>query len=137
MTAATRQSRRQVSEETAAAARVVLALTIAVGGLAGTIGIVTGQPMALIAIPSGILLIAILVRAVVPAGWAGAAVWAGILPAAHAEAMVGPLVMIAVCLAIAVGPERLASLVARDFRGRRTTHDAPDTGWIEEDLGVR
>jgi hypothetical protein len=135
MTAATRPSRRQVSEETVAAARVVLGLTIAVGGMAGTIGIVNGQPMGLIAIPSAILLVAILARAVVPAGWAGAVVWAGILPAAHAEAVIGPLAMIAACLAIAIGPERLASLVARDVRGSRPPDDAPGAGWIEEDGG--
>ena len=44
--------------------------------------------------------------------------------------MLGPLLMIGACLAIALGPARLMAWVHEDFGGRDRHEDA--TGWIEE-----
>jgi hypothetical protein len=134
MTLATRRSSRSpVSEEAAAGARVVLGLTIGVGAMAAAMGAATDGPMVVIAAPTLVLLGA-LVRGSVPlAGWAGIAVWATLLPSAHDEALLAPLAMIVLCLAIAIGPERLLSWIGRDAVGHRDTGDPPAKGWIEED----
>jgi len=127
-----RQARRPASEEAVAATRVVLALTAAVGGMAGGIGIVGAQPMAWVALPVIGLLVAGLMRATRIAAVFGAVIWAALLPGAHAEGMLGPLLMTLACIAIAVGPERMVSWAARDFRGRRTPERPVEAGWIEE-----
>ena len=134
MTLATRpRSRTPVSEEAEAAARVILGLTVGVGGMAAVIGWGNEQPIVLVALPALVLVIAI-VRAAVPlAGWAGVAVWATLLPYAHGEALLAPIAMIALCLAIAIGPDRLASWVGRNIAGRRVTEERQPEGWIEED----
>ncbi len=134
MTLATRpRSRTPVSEEAEAAARVVLGLTVVVGGMAAVIGWGTEQPIVVIALPVLVLVVAI-VRGIVPvAGWAGVAVWATLLPYAHGEAILAPIAMIVLCLAIAIGPDRLASWVGRDVAGRRDADDRQPEGWIEED----
>jgi hypothetical protein len=127
-----RQARRPASEEAVAATRVVLALTAAVGGMAGGIGIVGQQPMAWVAAPVIGLLVAGLMRSTRIAAAFGAVIWAALLPGAHAEGMLGPLLMTLACIAIAVGPERLAGWAARDFRGRRAPERPVEAGWIEE-----
>jgi hypothetical protein len=121
---------RAASEEMVAATRLVLGLSAAVGAVAGTIGLVTVQPLALLAIPSAILLVGLVLGALPVAAWAAAAMWAGILPNAHAEAMFGPLLMILACVAIAVGPDRFIALAWRDFGGR--PGDRQDASGIEE-----
>ena len=134
MTLATRRrSRSPVSEEAAAGARVVLGLTIGVGAMAAAIGAATEGPIVVIALPTLAMLVA-LVRGNVPfAGWAGIAVWATLLPSAHDEALLAPLAMMALCLAIAIGPERLLSWVGRDAVGHREAEVRAARGWIEED----
>jgi hypothetical protein len=127
-----RQARRPASEEAAAATRVVLALTAAVGGMAGGIGIVSAQPMGWVALPVIGLLLGGLMRSTQIAAVFGALIWAALLPSAHAEGMLGPLLMTLACVAIAVGPERLTSWAARDFHGRPTTERPAEAGWIEE-----
>jgi hypothetical protein len=132
MTLATRpRSHAPVSEEALAAARVVLGMTVGVGGMAALIGWGSDQPIAVIALPVVVLVIAIVRGAVPVAGWAGVAVWATLLPSAHGEALLAPIAMIVLCLAIAIGPDRLGSWVGRDVAGRRRD-DEPE-GWIEED----
>lgn len=134
MTQATRpRSRSPVSEEAAAAARVVLGLTIGVGGIAGIMGAGIGQPLVVVALPTLALVIALLLGAVPLAGWAGAAVWAVLLPSAHGEAILAPMAMILLCLAIAIGPDRLTSWIGRDVAGRHGTDGRQPEGWIEED----
>ena len=116
-----------------AAARVVLGLTVVVGAMAAVIGWGSEQAIAVIALPALVLVIAIL-RGMVPlAGWAGVAVWATLLPSAHGEAILAPVVMIVLCLAIAIGPERLASWVGREVAGRHGADARDPEGWIEED----
>ena len=134
MTLATRRrSRSPASEEAIAAVRVVLALTIAVGGMAAVMGAGTGLPLIVAAVPTVALVIALMIGAVPLAGWAGVAVWAVLLPSAHGEAILAPLAMIALCLAIAIGPERLTSWIGRDVSGRNAEDERKDEGWIEED----
>ena len=134
MTLATRpRSRTPVSEEAEAAARVVLGLTVVVGGVAAVIGWGIEQPIVLIALPALVLMIAIVRGAVPLAGWAGVAVWATLLPYAHGEALLAPIAMIVPCLAIAIGPDRLVSWVGRDVAGRRDVDEHQPEGWIEED----
>lgn len=119
------------SEEAAAATRLVLGLSAAVGGMAGGIGLVAGEPMGWLTMPTAVLVVALATRATAIAGWAAAVMWAGILPEAHAEAMIGPLAMLVSCVTIAIGPSRLLSLVRRDLRGRPGDRSR-DSAWIEE-----
>jgi hypothetical protein len=60
-------------------------------------------------------------------------VWATLLPSAQDEALLAPLAMMVLCLAIAIGPERLLSWVGRDAVGHGDADDRASTGWIEED----
>ncbi len=111
----------------------MLGLTVGVGAMAAAIGAATEQPIAVIAAPTLVLLVTILRGRVPLAGWAGVAVWATLLPSAHDEALVAPLAMIVLCLAIAIGPERLLSWVHRDAVGRTGPGARGPQGWIEED----
>jgi hypothetical protein len=134
MTLATRpRSRTPVSEEAAAAARVILGLTFAVGGLAALIGWGNEESIAVIALPVVVLVIAIARGAVAVAGWAGVAVWGTLLPYAHGEALLAPIAMIVLCLAIAIGPDRLGSWIGRNVATRRDVDESQPAGWIEED----
>lgn len=127
-----RHAHLPASEEAVAATRVVLALTAAVGGMAGAISLAAGGPIGWIVVPVAALLLAGIGHSRQVAAACGAVVWAGLLPQAHAEAMLGPLLMVVACVAIAVGPERLAAIVARDFRGDRADESQASVGWIEE-----
>ena len=124
--------RTATSEERVAATRLVLGLSAAVGGMAGVIGLVGGQSTAWLLLPTIGLLAGLVARAVPVAAWAGVGLWLLVLPHAHAEAMLGPLIMLVACLAIAVGPERLAAMIVRDWEGSRPGSDEPSSGWIEE-----
>jgi len=139
MTVATRRrSRTPASDEAVAGARVVLGLTIGIGGMACVVGLATGQPLILIGLPT-LLLVLSTVRGLVPlAGWSGVAVWAALIPTAHGEAVAVPLAMMVICLAIAVGPGELLSWFARDAAPGLHPPEpgAPVVeGWIEEDVG--
>jgi hypothetical protein len=134
MTLATRRrSRSPASEEAAAAARVVLGMTLAVGGMAAAIGAASGDPILAIALPTVALSLALLVRAVTLAGWAGVAVWLVLLPSTRGEAILAPLVMVALCLAVAIGPDRLLAWLGRDVVGHPADEARLSAGWIEED----
>ena len=128
-----------ISEEMVAAARVVQALSLSVGMVLSAIGVATGDPLAIIVVPTALLAASLVVisvtdrwrsLAVAASGWAGVGVWLVVLPQAHAEAMLGPLLMLAVCLSIAVGPGRLWSWIVRDFCG--AVEPSASDGWIEE-----
>lgn len=134
MTLATRpRSRTPVSEEATAAARVVLGLTVGVGGMAAVIGWGSEDSIVVIALPVLVLLIAIVLGAVAVAGWAGVAVWATLLPSAHGEALLAPIAMMVLCLAIAIGPDQLGSWVGRNVAVRHDVEESQTAGWIEED----
>jgi hypothetical protein len=131
--ASRRRSRSPVSEEAGAAARVVLGLTVAVGFLAAAMGLAAEGPVMVIGLPTLVLLFAI-VRGIVPlAAWAGVAVWATLLPSAHDEALLAPIAMIVLCLAIAIGPDRMLAWIGRDVVGRPDADARQPQGWIEED----
>jgi hypothetical protein len=59
-------------------------------------------------------------------------VWAALLPSANGEALLAPIAMIVLCLAIAIGPDRLSSWVGRDGSGSARTGPEAEEGWIEE-----
>lgn len=128
------RTRQTPSEELRAATRVLLGLSAAVGAVAGLIGLVSGELLAWLLVPTLGLVLAMALRATKPAAWSAAILWAIVLPHAHAEGMVGPLVMVAACVAVAVGPERSARAVVRDWRGERNATSAADSpaSWIEE-----
>jgi hypothetical protein len=128
-----RRSRSPASEEAAAAARVVLAMTLAVGGMASAIGAAAGDPILTIALPTAALALALLGHAVTLAGWAGLAVWLVLVPSTRGEAILAPLVMAALCLAVAIGPDRLMAWLGRDVVGHPADAARPSAGWIEED----
>ena len=125
------RQRHAGSEEAVAATRLVLGLTAAVGGMAGGIGLMSSQPMGWLTIPAAIVVVGLAARFIPLAAWAGVVLWAGILPEAHAEAMLGPLLMILACVAIAVGPSRLLALVRKDVGGP-AAGEPPGEAWIEE-----
>jgi hypothetical protein len=133
MTPATRRrSRTAVPEEAVAAARVVFGLTIGVGLMAAAMGAATEGPIVVIALPTLVVLAAV-ARGMVPlAGWAGVAVWSVVMPSAHDEALLAPLAMIVLCLAIAIGPDRLLAWIGRDLGGHARGDEPPAQGWIEE-----
>ena len=139
MTVATRRrSRTPASEEAIAAARLVLGMTLGVGAMSAAIGASTSELMVVVALPTLVLLVAILRRAVKASGWAGVAVWVVLLPPAQGEAMLAPLAMIVLCAAIAIGPDRLVSWVVEDVAGHRGgSQPPPAQGWIEEDNTLR
>jgi len=111
----------------------VLGLTVGVGAMAAAVGAATEQPIMVIAAPTLVLLLTIIRGNVPLAGWAGVAVWATLLPSAHDEALLAPLAMIVLCLAIAIGPERMLSWIGRDAVGHHDADDREPKGWIEED----
>jgi hypothetical protein len=126
-----RHAHRGVSEETVAAARVVLGLTIAVGGMTSVIGAATGQSIMVAALPTAMVCIGVLRRVMPLAGWAGVVVWLLLVPSVHGEALLAPGAMSVLCAAIAIGPDRFASWVGRDFAGGAV--DRRSDAWIEED----
>lgn len=122
---------RPASEEAQAAARVVLALTLAVGLLGGAIGLIAGEPLALLAPPALVMLASLARGATLAAAWSGATVWAVLIPIGQLAGAAAALPMLVACLAIALGPERLGQLVARDF-GALPPERSREEGWIED-----
>jgi len=124
--------RTAYGEDAEAAVRALFALTAGVGGFAAAIATATGQ-LPFTALPTLAILGCLLVRApVVVAAYAAASVWLVLLPGAPGEAMLVPGTMIALCVAIAVGPDRLFAWLARDA-APGTGREVPDEGWIEEE----
>jgi hypothetical protein len=128
-----RHTRARASEEVVAVARVVVAATIGVGAMAAAIGLSTGEPIALIGIPTLILGIAVRRGWIALVGWSSAAIWAFLVPHAREEALVAPIAMLVVSLGIAIGPDRLLAWLGRDVAGARELERGSDEGWIEED----
>lgn len=124
-----------IPEEVEAAERALLALTAAVGAMAAASSAVVGDPLALVGIPT-LVLVALLARHQPrPAASAAVVVWLTLLTQAHGEALVVPLAMSLVCLAIVIGPERLLAWNRDDFGGRVDEGPPGAEGWIEERRG--
>lgn len=132
--AATR-GRRRTSEEEAAVTGVVMAVTSTAGAMLALVGLVQ-HAIPVVVIPTVVLLMTLVRGGGPAAGWASVAVWCAILPLARGAALLAPLLMIVLSVAIAVGPERLFDWVRHEWSGR----DAPDparVGWIEDDATPR
>jgi hypothetical protein len=117
------------SEEGEAAERVVIFLSVAVGGMLTVLESAVELPM-LVAIATLWLAATLVLRAVDVAPWAALVLWATILPRTEGWALVPPLMMIVLCLALAVGPDRLLDWVRDEWNGR--ADGEPQAGWIEE-----
>jgi hypothetical protein len=123
--------RTAYGEDAEAIVRALLGLTIGVGGFATAGDVSTGQ-LPLIVVPTLAVLVCLLVGASIAlAASAAAGTWLILLPTVSGEGLLVPLTMMVVCIAIAVGPDRLFAWVARDAT---PTPVAPlsDVGWIEE-----
>jgi hypothetical protein len=126
--------RTAYGEDAEAAVRALFGLTAGVGGFAAVIAVAAGQ-LPLTGIPT-LMLLGCLVAGVsiVVSAYAAAGVWVVLLPAAPGEAILVPLAMIALCLAVAVGPDRMLSWIARDAApGSSEGAGAVAEGWIEEE----
>jgi hypothetical protein len=122
--------RTAYGDDADALVRLVFGLTIAVGTVATAMIAATGD-VPLLGLPTLVLLAWLVAGAsVAGAAWAAAAVWLVLAPIARGEALLAPLAMFVLCLAIALGPERLLSWLAHDLAPGRA---AADEGWIEAD----
>jgi Zn-dependent protease with chaperone function len=124
------------SEEGAAITGVVLAVSAASGGMLALIQSVNGTP-AVAAVPTLLLLGALLLHAPSVAAWSALGVWVAILPLADGVAILAPMLMIGLCLALAVGPERLVDWVRDEWSGRESETDGAVAAWIEDDRSAQ
>jgi hypothetical protein len=124
------------SEESAAAYGAVMALSAASGGMVSLIEVTHGS-LALVAVPTLVLLGMLAARSATNAAYAAAALWILIVPMAQGVAILAPLMMVILCLAFAVGPERLTDWVHDEWTGRESTDPPDEAAWIEDDLTVR
>ncbi|HYI65534.1 MAG TPA: hypothetical protein VEW95_01265 [Candidatus Limnocylindrales bacterium] len=123
--------RTAYGEDAEAVVRALFGLTVGVGAFAIAGAVSTGQAP-FIAIPTLALLGCLLLGASIAfAATAAAGIWLILLPSVSGEGTLVPVTMIVVCVAIAVGPDRLVAWVASDAT---PTPVAPpsDVGWIEE-----
>jgi hypothetical protein len=126
--------RTAYSEDAEAVVRALLGLTAGAGAFAAAGAAATGQ-LPLIGLPTMVLLGLLLAGASTSlAGYAAGSVWVLLLPAASGEGLLVPLTMIVLCLAVAVGPDRLLSWMAHDVAPGSAPR-VEDRGWIEEEDG--
>jgi hypothetical protein len=123
------------SEEGAAAFGAVMALSAASGGMISVIELTHGS-LGLVVVPTLVLVGALAARNATLSGYAAAALWILIVPMAHGVAVLAPLMMVVLCLASAVGPERLADWVRDEWTGRESGEPTDEAAWIE-DLTIR
>jgi len=116
-------------EDAETVVRAIFALTAGVGGMLTGIA-VAGDQLPLIALPTTVLIGCLCFDRLSVAAYVAAGVWLALAPAASGEALLAPLSMILLCLAIAVGPDRFLGWLARDATpvGRALE----DAGWIED-----
>ncbi len=128
--------RTAYGEDAEAAVRALFGLTAGVGGFAAVFAFASGQ-LPLTAVPTLALAVCLVAGvSVVLAAYAAASVWLVLIPGAPGEAILVPLAMIGLCLAVAVGPDRLLSWIARDAAPGSSTDAAAgavEVGWIEEE----
>ncbi len=117
------------SEEGEAAERVVVFVSVVVGAMLTLFESVTAFPL-LVALATLGLAVALVLRATGLAPWAALALWATILIRTEDWALVPPLMMIVLCLALAMGPDRLLDWVRDEWSGRDVND--PRSGWIED-----
>jgi hypothetical protein len=124
------------SEEGAAVFGAVMALSAASGGMVSAIEVTHGS-LALVAVPTLVLLGALVLRNPTLPAYAATALWILMVPMAQGVAILAPLMMIVLCLAFAVGPERLMDWVRDEWTGRESTDRRDEAAWIEDDLTIR
>ena len=129
MTATRPRTRR--SEESDAVYGVVMAVTAASGGMIAVFDAVDGT-LPLTAAPTIVLLAALVQRSTVASAWSGVVLWALVLGRASGLAVLAPILMAGLCLAFAVGPDRLLDWVRDEWTGREEDNPS-EVGWIEED----
>ena len=117
------------SEEGAAADSVVLFVSVVVGGMVTLFESIHDVPL-LVAVATLVLAATLVARADAAQPWAAAVLWATILVRTEGMAIIPPLMMIVLCLALALGPERLLEAIRSDWGGVPTSK--PPDGWIEE-----
>ena len=125
------RSRPRRSEESDAVYGVVMAVTAASGGMIAVFDAVEGT-LPLTAVPTIVLLAALAQRSTVVSAWSGVVVWVLVLGMASGLAILAPILMASLCLAFAVGPDRLLDWVRDEWIGREGD-DSAEVGWIEED----
>ena len=111
---------------------VVMAVSAASGGMIAAFAAVQGE-LAIILLPTLALLAALVRHADVVAAWSGLLVWAVVLVMAPGLAILAPMVMVVLCLAFAIGPDRMLNWIRDEWTGRMG--DEPvEVGWIEDDV---
>jgi hypothetical protein len=129
--AAATEARPRRSEEADALYGVVMALTAACGGMIAAFQALDGD-VPIILLPTLGLLAGLLRCAPPLSAWSGVATWATVLPLAPGLAFLAPTLMGIVCLAFAIGPDRLIDWVHDEWIGRMG--DEPvEVGWIEDE----
>lgn len=123
--------RRPRGEDADAAYRAVMAVTAASGAMIAVFDVVAGS-LAFTAAPTVVLLAGLARGSSTMPAWSGVAVWGAVLGMASGLAVVAPLLMIVLCVAFAVGPERLLDWMRDEWKGRET-RARPDQGWIEDE----
>jgi hypothetical protein len=118
-------------DQAEAASRMVLGLTLAAGGMVALGGAIAGSAAVVIAVPAALLLIFLVGRETVAAGWCGVAIWTFLAPMAPYDGILAPMVMIAACAVIGLQPARV---IAWFTDAPRPTPPAADLepAWIEE-----
>jgi len=123
-----------MGEPERAASSVVLAVTAGVGVMIVLLFAAQGMVNP-VAVPTAALLVSIGRHAVVASAWFSLVAWAMLLPLALGMAIVAPLMMIVICLALAIGPERVLAWLGAHagLSSPRADADPGMVGWIEDD----
>ena len=129
-------TRASGSEEGDAVYRAVMAVTAVSGAMIGLFAMPVGG-IPLTVVPVAVLLVALNRRMPAVAAWAGVALWVLVMPMAAGIGVVAPATMAVVCLAFAIGPDRLLDWVRDEWIGREDGAVTLPTGWIEDDPRAR
>ena len=124
------QTRRVPGDETTAVIRALLALSLGVGAVAAGGSALIGDPLALVSIPTLALGAAVVRGESIPAAYAAACLWLMFVMRVEGEALLVPMAMATICMAIALGPDRLEAWFSASRRPQPPR--AADEGWIEE-----
>ena len=129
---ATTSARATGSEEGDAVYRAVMAVTAVSGAMIAVFAIPLGD-VPLTVVPTFVLLVAMGRHLPAVAAWAGVALWVLVLPMAQGIGILAPATMGVVCLAFAIGPDRLLGWVRDEWIGREDEAVTLPAGWIEDD----
>jgi hypothetical protein len=129
------RARAARSEEGDALFGVVMAISAASGAMIAAFAVADGG-LPVIAAPTIVLVAALVDGAQRAASWAGVVLWLVVLPTGNGIGILAPAAMAILCLAFAIGPERLLDWVRDEWMGREEGV-ATEVGWIEEDPTAR